>query len=81
MRSPQVGSFPPTTLLQAPHVTHCVCTSHRSVLDTEEALRDVLTQEAMAIEPKIFRALQLDINSIRISRESGLGECVELGGY
>ncbi|KAF0312243.1 Atrial natriuretic peptide-converting enzyme [Amphibalanus amphitrite] len=40
----------------------------RSVVDTEEALRDVLTQEVMALQPKAFRALQLDINSIHISR-------------
>ncbi|XP_043205533.1 uncharacterized protein LOC122372436 [Amphibalanus amphitrite] len=44
----------------------------RSVVDTEEALRDVLTQEVMALQPKAFRALQLDINSIHISREKNL---------
>ena len=33
----------------------------------------MLTQEVMAIQPKAFRALKLDINSIRISRELGSG--------
>ena len=45
----------------------------RSVLDTEETLRDVLTQEVMALQPKAFRALELDINSIHISRELSAG--------
>ena len=43
----------------------------RSVLNTEEAVRDVVTQEVMSLEPRAFRAISVDIDSIEIKRESG----------
>ena len=44
----------------------------RSVLNTEEAVRDVVTQEVMSLEPRAFRAISVDIDSIEIKRESSL---------
>ncbi|XP_037067942.1 LOW QUALITY PROTEIN: uncharacterized protein LOC119089378 [Pollicipes pollicipes] len=44
-----------------------------SVLNTEEAVRDVVTQEVMSLEPRALRAVTVDIDSIEIQRENKEG--------
>ena len=39
------------------------------MLNTEEAVRDVVTQEVMSLEPRAFRAISVDIDSIEIKRK------------